>query len=133
MKYIATAVTGYALMSRDIEVEIDEAKLETALEEAMHNEDDWEKPADEWWIDFEMFANYFWIDDDTIDHKADTIFKKWKALPDCVKVRDCNIERDTEQVNYWRDESHVQACQKWLQSKGWAPLPDDDGIWFHKK
>lgn len=131
MKYIATAVTGYALMTRDIEVEIDEAKLEAALEENAHNEDNYyDKPADEWWIDIDFFSDYFRGDDDKIKDKADAIVEEWEALPDCVKVRD----HDTEQVNDWENEPHIQACQAWLRSKGWAPLPDcEDGIWFRKK
>lgn len=131
MKYIATAVTGHVLMSRDIEVEIDEDKLETALKEETHDdEEDWweDKPADEQWVDVESFSDNF-LAEDVVNQKADAITKEWRALPDCVKVRDC----ETEDVNDWRDEPHFQACQKWLRSKGWAPLSDEEGIWFRKK
>lgn len=132
MKYIATAVTGYALMTRDIEVEIDEAKLEAALKEETHdNEDDWweNKPADEQWLDVESFSDNFMADDDEIKNKADAIVEEWEALPDCAKIRD----RDIEDVNDWNDEPYLLACKEWLRSKGWAPLPDCEDVWFRKK
>lgn len=133
MKYIATQVTGYALMTRDIEVEISEVKLEAELEEETHDRDeDWwaDKPADEQWIDFETFADNFIANDKTIQQKADAIIEEWEALPDCIKVRD--YDTDDEQVNEWDDEPYVKACKQWLRSKGWAPLPDDSGVWFRK-
>lgn len=130
MKYIAVAITGYVLMARDIEVEIDEAKLEAALKKETHEDEDWweGKPADELWIYINDFAYNFMADYDEIKDKADAIVEEWEALPDCAKVRDCGIEE-----NDWNDSPYLKACKEWLRSKGWAPLPDEDDIWFRKK
>lgn len=127
MKYIADTIMGYVLMSRDIEIEIDEAKLEAAFKKEAYNESGWEEPTDEWWIDVYNFADLLEFDDDEIEKKGDAIVKEWEALPDCGKVRDVTY-------NYMDRESvRIAICKRWLKSKGWTPLPEDDTVWFHKK
>lgn len=138
MKYIATTVTGYALMTRDIEIEIDNAKLEAALADAMQHQseedwDGWGKPADELWVTLDELADVCYVNEDTIEDMARDIVDEWEELPDCDKVRDCDLNKML--IDFEESEPHKEACRQWLHAKGWAQRPNDYGIevWYHKK
>ena len=132
MKYIVGEMTGYALMTRDIEVEIDENKLEKALAEATDAEseesyEEWGKPDDEIWVDLEEVAGNCGISDEELSERADAIVEEWENLPDCVKVRDSGIEYSEDS-----ELPHFKMCREWLLSKGWKYNEDED-IYYRKK
>ena len=137
MKYVATAITGYALMSRDIEVEINEAKLEAALEQERKDQadEDWEswgKPDDEEWLFVETFAENFYVNEEVVEDMAYDILSQWETLPDCVKVRDGDIQQMLS--DYETNEPDLKACHQWLRSKGWTKVPNQaEDIWCRKK
>jgi hypothetical protein len=131
MKYIAATVTGYALMTRDIEVEIDDAKLEKALEEVVTDAEmqkdfeGWGKPDDEIWVVLDDIAEECGVDEGEL---ADAIVEEWESLPDCVKVRDSSIEYNED----GELPPSYKACREWLLSKGWKYNKDHD-IFYRKK
>lgn len=133
MKYIAAQMTGYALMTRDIEVEIDESKLEKALEEVTTDAEmqkdftDWGKPDDEIWVVLDDIAEVCGISDDELSERADAIREEWENLPDCVTVRDDCVEENEE-----GELPYFKACREWLLSKGWKYNEDHD-IFYRKK
>ena len=133
MKYIVGEMTGYALMTRDIEVEIDESKLEKSLEEATDAEiekdyEDWGKPDDEIWVNLEDIAEDCGISDEELNERAAAIVEEWENLPDCVKVRDDCVEYNEESEL----PPYYKACREWLLSKGWKYNEDHD-IFYRKK
>ena len=133
MKYIAAEMTGYALMTRDIEVEIDDAKLEKALEEVVTDAEmqkdfeDWGKPDDEIWVVLDDIAEDCGIDEDELSERAAAIVEEWENMPDCVKVRDSDIEYSEGELPYFK------ACREWLLSKGWKKLDKYEDMFYRKK
>ena len=134
MKYIVGEMTGYALMTRDIEVEINESKLEKALEEVMTDAEmqkdfeEWGKPDDEIWVVLDDIAEDCGISDEELNERAAAIVEEWENLPDCVKVRDDCVEENEDGGL----PPYYKACREWLLSKGWQ-YNENENIFYRKK
>ena len=86
MKYIAGTLKGSITLLKNIEIEIDDAKMEARLQENIKDlnrgRDDedwraWNKPQDEVWIDLEWFADCADVYDE-LEDRALKIVDEWE-------------------------------------------------------
>lgn len=140
MKYIAGTLKGSITLLKNVEIEIDDAKMEARLQETINGLnrgcDDkdwpgsWHKPQDEVWIDLEWFADCADVYDE-LEDRAMQIVDEWEQMPDCIDVFDCDIDKVKE--DYSENNAWLNACRAWLTARGWFQHPNDDLVWCHKK
>ena len=131
MKYIVAKVRGDNIVSRNVEVEIDEAKLEEALKEALTHQSDldwdgWGKPDDEFWIDMEFFPDVCYVNEDKRMQLANAVIEELAATRKGARVHNFYLDYDED------SDPHVKAAIKWLRSKGWQ-YNEDENVCYRKK